>query len=283
MAEIIRQNAEVILTSEELKKLEAFQSRIVENRGEFDSSVVELASIIDRHYFNRENGFLDDQQKNLREVVLLQSRIEKLAGDLSSASKELKSFMMSIQKKVQGDLEEAPSSPPKEAGDASETEIPPEQGGKESSAAGEQAAISPAENSEAVISPQDRGVLKDTPLVIHGESDLLDEKTKGGEISIKRLIDELHLRDQKNRDTLYQINTQLKELLYNRKLIGYSATSMVFGRDKTLAQLLEDLQPIFLSDALRDLLVQDKYVGQGELESLRLACDNQRELVYSLA
>ena len=275
MAQIKKQNTDIILTSEQLKKLESFQSRLTDLQAELKSQADEFDGIIDRHYFNRENGFLDDQQKNLREVVVLQTRIEKMAESLTKSSKELKSFMMDIQKSIQTEF-------PEEAVRAAEEE---KKVAELAETAGEkEAEKGPPADSPDTVKPSAEAVsLKDTSLVIRDPGQLMDEKTQGGEISIKRFIEELALREPKNRDTLYQINTQLKELLYNRKLIGYSATSMVFGRDKTLAQLIEDLQPIFLSDAVRELLVQARYVGQDELDNLRLACDKERELVYLVA
>ena len=282
MAKIAKQSTDLLLTVEQLKKLEEFQSNLADIQAELKSYVDEFAGIIDRHYFNRENDFLEDQQKNLREVVILQSRIEKAAESLAAGSKELKSFMMQIQKSVQGDFtEEVPSEP--EA--AADTAAPKAEEEKEPTAVGkpEYKESAPVAPTAAEASPPKAGELKDTPMVIRDPGELMDENTKGGEISIKRFIDELGLKEPKNRDTLYQINNQLKELLYNRKLIGYSATSMVFGRDKALVQLFEDLQPIFLSDVVRELLVQDQYVKQDELDKLRLACDNERELIYLVA
>ena len=289
MTQIKKQNTDIILTSEQLKKLESFQSRLTDLQAELKSQADEFDGIIDRHYFNRENGFLDDQQKNLREVVVLQTRIEKMAESLTKSSKELKSFMMDIQKSIQTEFpEEAVRAAEAEAA-AADAETPAEEEEKKvaelAETAGEKEAEKgpPADSSDTVKPSAEAVSLKDTSLVIRDPGQLMDEKTQGGEISIKRFIEELALREPKNRDTLYQINTQLKELLYNRKLIGYSATSMVFGRDKTLAQLIEDLQPIFLSDAVRELLVQARYVGQDELDNLRLACDKERELVYLVA
>ncbi|MBN2290186.1 MAG: hypothetical protein JXQ83_12705 [Candidatus Glassbacteria bacterium] len=281
MAEIKRQDTDVLLTGEQLKKLDGYQSWLAELQAELDSCAAEYRSVIDRHYFNRENGFLDDQQKNLREIVVLQQRIEKLAGSLGDGSKELKSFMMNLQQSIHGDLTGQAPAGPEAAGEAV-AEVPSPAGEQEPAQAGaeadEQASKPPAPAAADTAGAADK--LKDTLLVIRGGGELMDEKTQGGEISIRRFIEELGLRLPNNRDTLYQINTQLKELLYSRKLIGYSATSLVFGRDKTLIQLFEDLQPIFLSDALRELLVQSRHVARDELDSVRLACDKQRELIF---
>ncbi len=285
MANIAKQSTDVLLSVEQLKKLEEFQSGLADIQTELESYVDEFAGIIDRHYFNRENDFLEDQQKNLREVVILQSRFEKAAESLATGSKELKSFMMQVQKSVQGDFTEEVPSEPEETGEAAATAAPKAEEEKEPAAAGkpEDEKSTPAAPAEAEASPPKAGKLKDTPMVIRGPAELMDENTTGGEISIKCFIDELGLKEPKNHDTLYQINNQLKELLYNRKLIGYGATTMVFGRDKTLVQLFEDLQPIFLSDAVRELLVENRYVDQGELDKLKLACNNKRELIYLVA
>jgi len=272
MAQIKKQDADVLLTSEQLKTLEKYQARMASFQAELQSYADEFGGIINRHYFNRENGFLDDQQNNLREVVLLQDRCEKLAESLGSDSQELKAFMKEIQKTADVDFSEAAARAPAAAEEAAEEEIP---------AAEEKVAAEPgtaaAEESAAGAD------YKDTPLIVRDPGELLDEKTQGGEISIKRFIDELSLREPENRDILYQISNKLRELLYNRKLIGYSATTMVYGRDKTLAQLIEDLQPIFLSDDLCELLIQDRFVGRDELAGLRLACDKGRELIYLVA
>ena len=289
MAQIKKQTTDLLLTSEQLKKLEEFQSRLAGFQAELVSHTDEFDSIIDRHYFNRENGFLDDQQKNLQEVVILQSKVEKVAESLTKGSEELKSFMKNIQKGIKAEFPKEAVSVAEAKGAAADTEIPAAEEEKKlaevAEAAGEKEAEKgpPADLPGAVKPSAAAANLRDTSLVIRDPSGLMDEKTQGGEISIKRFIDELALREQKNRDTLYQINNQLKELFYNRKLIGYSATSMVFGRDKTLAQLIEDLKPIFLSDTVRELLVQGRCVGQDELDNLRLACDEKRELVYLVA
>ena len=281
MADIKKQETDIILSSDELKKLEKHQSLLAESQAELQSYAAEFEGIINRHYFNRENGFLDDQQKNLREVAILQGRIEKLMESLNSDSKELKSFMLKIQERLHTDFSKAPAG----VTETTVTEVgekPPAEVKEKETAAEKSAVQPPSASSKDAEAAGAAGGLKDTPLVLRGQSQLMAEKTAGGEISIKVLIMELRLREPDNRNILYQIDTQLKELLYNRKLIGYSATAMVFGRDRTLAQLFEDLQPIFLSDAVRELLVQGRYVGRDEVDKLRLACDKQRELVYQV-
>ena len=83
--------------------------------------------------------------------------------------------------------------------------------------------------------------------------------------------------------TCWKQARELRKLLYERMLVGYSKTALVFGRDKTLNQLLEILEPIFLSENLRKLLVERRFISADEKEKLHLACNRNRELVYSVA
>ena len=100
----------------------------------------------------------------------------------------------------------------------------------------------------------------------------------GGEISIKLFFEELGILQPERRELLREITRQLHELLYERKLVGYSKTSLVFGRDRSLAQVLETLEPLFLSENICTLVAQRApEVGAAEL---RLGCTKGNELVY---
>ncbi|MEA2063267.1 MAG: hypothetical protein U9P14_06195 [Gemmatimonadota bacterium] len=284
MTGIIKQSADVILSTGQLKELEKYQSRLAGLSDLLGSCTGEFAGIIDRHYFNRENGFLDDQQKNLREVVLLQSSIDKLAGSLAERSQELKSFMMNLQTDIQGGSGGAGGRAVAPGPAAPEENKPPQAGEPAAPGVAEEATAKAGPSRPPVAPKQEEGKFKPSPLVLRSATgDLMDGTTSGGEISIKRFINELALRDPGSREVLYQIDNQLRELLYNRKLVGYSASSIVFGRDKTLDCLIKELEPIFLSSAMRDLLVSRGMVTSDEQGALHLACDKDHQLIYLLA
>jgi len=280
MAEINSQQSELLLTREQLKELDHFQSRIVYLERELASCGDEFLSILNRHYFNRENGFLEDQQANLREVVVLQSKIEKLAGKLAACSSELKSFMMNLQNTLQGQIspqqdDTHESGPEKEKAvreikeekkvkDAAEVKDAPQPKGKaakSSAQAGSAAAVS-------------------NPVVARKAETLLDKSAKGGEISLKLLFEELRLAEPQKKEIFNEISASLRKLLYDRQLVGYSKTSLAFSKDKTLSELLEIIKPIFLYGALLDLLIERNLISKEEKERLELACDKNRELIY---
>ncbi len=122
-----------------------------------------------------------------------------------------------------------------------------------------------------------------SPLVDRAGENLADGSEKGGEVSLKLLFEALNLTKPQNSEIFNGISNALRKLLYDRKLIGYSKTSLVFGKDKSLEELLKDLQPIFVSEALQNLLLEKKLVSAGEESKLRLVCDSKRELVYSVS
>ena len=78
----------------------------------------------------------------------------------------------------------------------------------------------------------------------------------------------------------YQISSLLRKLLYERKLIGYSKTSLVFGKNRTIDEVLEDLTLIFLSESIKQLLAVLGLINPGEGDQLKLACNAKRELIF---
>lgn len=267
MVKIKTQSSDILLTREQLKEIEHYQALFGELERELTGYMDDFLGVLNRHYFNRENGYLEEQQGNLREVVGLQGKLEKLAEGLLAQTSELKSYMMNLQKSLQGGAKgESPEAPAREkaepVAEKDAVQEPQKQAGK-----------APAVPAKATRSP----------LVNRSSENLADGSEKGGEISLKLLFGELNLAQQQNSEVFHEISNALKKLLYDRKLIGYSKTSLVFGKDKSLEELLEDLQPIFVSEALQKLLLEKKLVNSGEESKLRLVCDSKRELVYSVS
>ncbi len=279
MAEINSQQSELLLTREQLKELDHFQSKIVYLERELASYGDEFLSILNRHYFNRENGFLEDQQANLREVVVLQSKIEKLAGKLAACSGELKSFMMNLQNTLQGQI-----SPQQDDTHGSDTdkekavrEVKEEKTVKETA---EAKVAQPKGKADKSSAQAGSAAAASNPVVARKAEALLDKSVKGGEISLKLLFEELRLAEPQKKEILNEISTSLRKLLYDRQLVGYSKTSLVFSKDKTVSELLEIIKPIFLYGALLNLLIERNLISKEEKERLELACDKNRELIY---
>ncbi|HUU27819.1 MAG TPA: hypothetical protein VM123_08405 [archaeon] len=283
MVEIKTQNSDLLLSREQLKKLDNFQSRFGSLERELTSYQDEFLSIMNRHYFNRENGFIEDQQGNLREVVILQSKMERLAGKMSSCAGELKSFMMSLQDSLHGEIFSSPRaepSPEEEGEETTSQAIEEMQTEKGEPAATQE--LTPHEEKEIKPVPVKSASkkLSSSLLVDRTGENLLDNSIEGGEVSLKLIFEELKLTDPKNSGIVNEISTNLRKLLYDRKLVGYSKTSLVFGKDKKLADLLEILRSIFITDALCNLLLEKKLIDVDEKGGLRLACNKNRELIY---
>jgi|GEM_PF-2626742 len=267
MVEVKTQSSDMLLTREQLREIELYQARFGSLERELNGYMDDFLSVLNRHYFNRENGYLEEQQENLREVVVLQNKLGKLAEILSAQAGELKSYMMSLQKSIQGgDERESPEAPALQ-----KPEAVPKKG----------AIQEPKKQVEKV--PAAAAKPSRSPLVDRTGENLADGSEKGGEVSLKLLFEALNLTKPQNSEIFNGISNALRKLLYDRKLIGYSKTSLVFGKDKSLEELLEDLQPIFVSEALQNLLLEKQLVSAGEESKLRLVCDSKRELVYSVS
>jgi len=117
MVDVIKsQLSEMLLSREQLHQIEHFQAQVGELERELTGTVDDFISVLNRHYFNRENGYLDEQQGNLREVVIIQSRLEKLAGKLAACTGELKTYMMALQKSLHGKAVEEQGTRPGQKG-----------------------------------------------------------------------------------------------------------------------------------------------------------------------
>jgi len=268
MAEIRNKPEEVILSREQLREVEGFQASFAALWNEMRDTVEEFDSIIMRHYFNRENGYLDEQQNNLREIVILQNRLEDIAARMGAGAASLKLFMKALQTSIQGGapLSEAPDQikqENKEPAQQKPAEKPPQSAAQKGPAA--------KANTE-----------RKSSLLMTGASQLCDLSQRGGEISIKLFFEEMGLLRPERYDLLREITRQLHELLYQRKLVGYSKTSLVFGRDQSLPDVLVSLEPVFLSESVRTLLASDGITPSGT--ALRLSCRQEGcELVYLIA
>ncbi|MCE5273138.1 hypothetical protein LLH00_17815 [bacterium] len=257
MVEIRKSEGEVILSRDELRKVESFQAAFAAIWNEMRDSVEEFDNIILRHYFNRENGYLEEQQNNLREIVLLQDRMEELAARLGGSAAELKAFMKSLQQGMHGAAPAAPQSPGPSAR-------------PKSNGAGDTAA-------DRTTADKTNGARR-SRLLLSDRDKLADSSQRGGEISIKLFFEELGLLHPERHDLLREITRQLHELLYERKLVGYSKTSLVFGRDRSLEEVLVSLEPVFLSERVRELLAAEALAPGGA--RLVLGCGPGGELVY---
>ncbi len=267
MVEIKTQPSDMLLTREQLREIERYHARFGELEKELTGYMDDFLSVLDRHYFNRENSYLKEQQENLREVVVLQSKLEKLAESLSAQAGELKSYMMSLQKSLHGgDESESPEAPARQK----PREAPKEEAVQETQKKAEKAPAAAAKPSRS-------------PLVDRTGENLADGSKKGGEISLKFLFEELNFTEPQNSEAFNEISNALQKLFYERKLIGYSKTALVFGKDKSLDELLEDLRLIFVSETLQKLLMEKGLISAGEKSKLRLVCDSKRELIYSVS
>jgi len=266
MVEIRKSEGEVILSREQLREVENYQTAFAAIWNEMRDSVEEFDNIILRHYFNRENGYLEEQQNNLREIVVLQSRLEELAARLNGSSSELKAFMKALQDRMHGasgGSDKAVSPPP--ATQSPAPSAPPGTNGV-------------AEGSPAKAAVDKKNGARPSRLLLADRSQLADSSQRGGEISIKLFFEELGLLRPERHDLLREITRQLHELLYERKLVGYSKTSLVFGRDCSLAEVLVSLEPVFLSESVRALLAAEAPSTEGV--RLTLGCGSGGELVY---
>lgn len=265
MAEIRNNPEEVILSREQLREVEGFHASFAAIWNEMRDAVEEFDNIILRHYFNRENGYLDEQQNNLREIVILQSRLEDMASRLGNGAVSLKSFMKALQTSMHGGVTVTEAS-------AQIKEDKPEP-------ARQTPAEKPPQPSPQKDSSSKANNQRKSNLILTGEALLCDLSQRGGEISIKLFFEEMGLLRPDRYDLLREITRQLHELLYQRKLVGYSKTSLVFGRDQSLSDVLVSLEPVFLSESVKALLSTDGVAPDGAV--LRLGCRQAGcELVY---
>ena len=93
----IKKQEEVILSREQLERLDNFQAEFSGLVTRMRESVEEFGNIMLRHYFNRENGYLDEQRKNLREVAGLRDCLSELAGQMNGGTIELESFLRQVR------------------------------------------------------------------------------------------------------------------------------------------------------------------------------------------
>ncbi|MBW7997735.1 MAG: hypothetical protein FVQ81_14405 [Candidatus Glassbacteria bacterium] len=271
MAEIKLTQPETLLDREQLREVERFQARFAELELQLHNCVDEFLSVLTRHYFNRENGYINEQQENLREIVTIQSKLEAMAANMATGAAELRKRMLELQKDLQqqGGAPAEPEKPEQAeepAGETGKAEQEPEQKAKAE-------ADKPEEKQASRAPVVDR-------LIVKGEARLADTTEAGGEISLKVIFDGLRLTDASNAEALNEISSALRKLLYDRKLVGYSKTSLVFGKNRTVGEVLEDLTPVFLSETVEELMVVSSLIEPGSAEKLGLACNVNRELVY---
>ncbi len=246
-----RREDSLLLSREQLRELDHCQARVVELERELAACGDEFLSILNRHYFNRENGYLEDQRQNLREVTLLKGRLEELAGRLAAASSGLGEFMDGLRRELSAEPEAA-------------------------------AAVAvPAGKASAQPRPARDSALP-SPVVVRDSLEW-EPGQRGGELSLKLVFQELRLGDPARRELLEELSGALRRLLYDRQLVGYSKTSLVFGPDRSLGELLEALRPLFLSEAMLGLLRELHLVTGEETGSLELASNPDRELVFRVA
>ncbi|OGG00997.1 MAG: hypothetical protein A3F83_02265 [Candidatus Glassbacteria bacterium RIFCSPLOWO2_12_FULL_58_11] len=271
MVDVIKsQLSEMLLSREQLHQIEHFQAQVGELERELTGTVDDFISVLNRHYFNRENGYLDEQQGNLREVVIIQSRLEKLAGKLAACTGELKTYMMALQKSLHGKAVEEPVEPKGKAEESAAAGVAPDQPPATA------AAREPARDKKAP------GQVRSSAVVNRGNLELSPGAESGGEVSLKLIFEELKLAEPRYSAVSAEISSAMRKLLYDRRLVGYGKTSLVFGKDKTLDQLLEELKPVFTSEALRNLLLEKNLITAEEAAELRLACNKSRELIFSV-
>ncbi len=276
MVEIRSSQPDTMLSREQLHEVERFQARFAEVESQLHNCVDEFLGVLNRHYFNRENGYLDEQVENLREIATIQSRLESLAANMSAGAGELKARMLEIQRQLQS----------KPGAAAHSTEHAPVADARPDAAARDKKTGQAKEdqnNSEpaARVKAPAKGRPAQKDALIGGEDETLSDGSQaGGEISLKLVFEGLRLTDPANAEALNQISGALRKLLYERKLIGYSKTSLVFGKNRTVDEVLADLEPIFFSDSIRQLLVGLGLTDPGESGRLRLACSARRELIY---
>ena len=262
---------DTLLSKEQLREVERFQARFAGIERQLHDCVDEFLSVLNRHYFNRENGYIDEQAANLREIVTIQSKLELLAASMSAGAGELKTRMLELQRELQSQAGGATHGPKR----APLPEPGPEAGARNDGQA--------EAKSEPVPGPEvtSKGEPAQKYRLMGGDGEkLCDGSEAGGEISLKLVFEDMRLADPSNTEALNQVSSALRKLLYERKLIGYSKTSLVFGKNRTVDEVLADLEPIFFSDAIKQLLISRGLIGPGEVGRLRLACNVRRELVY---
>jgi len=276
MIEVKAQTGEMLLTREQLREIERYHARFGELERELTGYMDDFLSVLNRHYFNRENGYLQEQQENLREVVALQSKLGRLAETLSAQAGELKSYMMNLQKSLQKSGVQAEVN-----SESSETPVEEKPEEKAEKKTEKKAVREPREQAEKA--PAAPAKASRSPLVNRTGENLAEGSDKGGEISLKIMFEELGLTQPKNSEIFKEITSALHKLLYEHKLIGYGKTALVFGRDKSLEEMLKALQPIFVSQTLQNLLLDKGLINTGEESKLRLVCDSKWELIYSVS
>lgn len=261
MVEVKINQPETLLNRDQLREVEQFQAKFVELERQLHRCVDEFLSVMNRHYFNRENGYLDEQAENLREIVTIQSKLEAMAGNMTTGAVELKTRMLELQRELQ-----------KKSGAPGPEKSSP-------AATGAKPAKDEKPAPKAKTSAKGGAALKHA-LIGGGGAKLTDGSEAGGEISLRLMFEGLCLADPANAETLNQISSALRKLLYERKLIGYSKSSLVFGKNRTVDDVLGDLTSIFLSDSIRQLLAVLNLVDPGEGGQLMLACNGKRELIF---
>ncbi len=276
MVEIRSSQPDTLLSREQLHEVERFQARFAEVESQLHNCVDEFLGVLNRHYFNRENGYIDEQVENLREIVTIQSKLESLAADMSAGAGELKTRMLEIQRQLQS--KPGATAHPKEPAPPADTEpAAAAQDKKTGQAKEDQGDSEPAARAKAPA----KGKPAQKHALIGGEGEKLSDGSEaGGEISLKLVFEGMCLTDPANAEALNQISSALRKLLYERKLIGYSKTSLVFGKNRTVDEVLADLEPIFFSDSIKQLLIGLGLIDPGESGRLRLACNVRRELIY---
>jgi hypothetical protein len=265
MVEVRLNQPESLLSRDQLQEVERFQSKFAELERQLHNCVDEFISVLNRHYFNRENGYLDEQVENLREIAKIQNKLEALAGNMTGGAGELKARMLELQRELQkqpGEQEPPPASKSESAAKSGKKT----QNKKQPAQSAEDAQKGKATKSHALIGAE-------------GEK-LTDGSEAGGEISLKLVFEGMRLTDPTNAEALNQISSLLRKLLYERKLIGYSKTSLVFGKNRTIDEVLEDLTLIFLSESIKQLLAVLGLINPGEGDQLKLACNAKRELIF---
>jgi hypothetical protein len=275
MAEVKTSQPDSLLNRDQLREVERFQAKFAELERQLHYCVDEFLSVLNRHYFNRENGYLKEQEDNLREIVTIQSKLEALAGNMSTGAAELKSRMIELQQNIHSQ-EPATQPPPKP--DPQTPETSEKETGEPAKKESQAAESTPApKKSSAAPGKKLTGV---KGLIAGTGVKLADTAESGGEISLKLVFEGLKLTDPDNAAALNHVSSSLRKLLYDRKLVGYSKTSLVFGTNRTVGEVLQDLSEIFLSPQLKELMTTGGLVEPGGADSLQLACNEKRELVY---
>lgn len=273
------QSDDVVLTREQLAELEEHRERLMVLERELSECLDEYAAVIERHYFNREHGYVQEQQQNLREIATIQGSLDKLGKRLNEQSASLKSRMIALESSLHG----LDSGAREKTGDTADDTADSDKKDGKAEKKGTSASVGDKQDAPGGKSGQKKaGGPKKTPLVVREAGALGDMTVSGGELSLRVMFEQLDLAGPLNREVLNEISQALRKMLYDRKLIGYSKTSLVFGRNKTLVELIRELEPIFLSDTVRGIVLEKGLVTEQESGRLRLTMDSDRELVFTV-